>query len=465
MGAGGATLALPFLEYTQPRAARAASAGPKRLLLVLHNMGTRLSDWAKPLGGQDALGEVDFELGEIMTPLAPHRERCVWLWGVDNKIPPVCKSNGHDASNRTLFTAQPFSTALTASGELIPREEQQASDAHAAGPSLDQVLGERLQTDHPFRSINLTPNRKGGATGYLFAGKDDPVYSYNNPAEALDVYFPPVTNDQEAARLERERKLSVLDAVHGNFNELRARVGREDKARLDAHADKLRDLERRIQNFRDCSRPDLGAAGSLDARVTTGMHQDLLVAGLSCDIAPVGSIIQGDELSEMSYVDADGVTRPYVPAGYDNWHDLVHRGGKVDDGNGGTFTEPGLIAGFKWHTQQFADLLTKMDAVDEGDGTLLDNTLVLWASMFGNGAGHNNRKLHLVLAGNIGAGGQLGRCLKYAAGDATKPNDFGHSNYHINHLYVSILRAFGFDDETFGFYTSDMTPGPLPYLV
>lgn len=465
IGAGGASLALPFLESTGVPVVQAASQGPKRLIVVLHNMGTRLNEWAQPLGGQDATGSVDFEFGRILSPLEPIRDKCLYLWGVDNKIPPICKSNGHNASNRTIFTAQPFSSALTSDGSLIPRSSQEVSDSHAAGPSIDQVLGERLQDGHPHKSVNLVAGGRGGETGYLFAGKDDPLHSHHNPIEALDTYIPVQDDDAQAAAAERARRLSVLDAVRGNFNELKARVGRDDATRLEAHADKLRDLENRIQSFRECGRPAISSSNELGAFDTIGVQQDLLVQALSCDIAPVGSLIINDDFDGRSYRDASGDDRPYVPSGYDNWHDLVHRGGTVDDGKGGVVSEEGLIEGFRWHSERFVDLVQKLDAVDEGAGTMLDNTLVLWASMFGNGAGHNNRKLHLVLAGNAGAGIQMGRCLKYAEGDALHPNDWGKSDHHINHLYVSILRAFGFEEQRFGYYAEGMTDGGLLHLL
>ncbi len=460
VGAGGATLALPFLEAVSPRLARATPAAPKRLVVVLHNMGTRLDEWAQP-----GASETDFSLGKIMQPMEPYRERALWLWGVDNRLTSLCKSNGHNASNRTLLTCHLFSSAFDSDGALISRDAQEVNDSHAAGASIDHVVGTRLQTDHPFSTVSLQSGGSRGASRYLYAGKDDPIDSYHDPAEALDVYFPAADADQMAAATERMRRQSVLDAVLGNFNELRSTVGVEDRARLDAHADKLRDLEQRITSVRDCSRPSLSSPQELSADRTNSLQQDLLVAALSCDLAPVGTLLQGDNFDNMTYRNGAGAELPFTPSSYDNWHDLVHRGANVDDGSGGTYTEEGLYEGFRWHTEQFVQLLDKMDAVDEGEGTMLDSTLVLWVSMFGNGSGHNNRKLHLVLAGNAGAGVEMGRCLQYAPGNAQDTQDWTNSDHSTSQLMVSVLRAFGFEDQTFGYQADWVSPGGLPGLL
>ena len=104
-GAGGLALTLPFLEmFSAPAIAQATT--PKRFILFFHHQGTILRHWAQP-----GSSETNFTLGEIMTPLEPWRDRCLWLYGVDNKVAPLNRSNGHNSSARTCVTAQLYSTS------------------------------------------------------------------------------------------------------------------------------------------------------------------------------------------------------------------------------------------------------------------------------------------------------------------------------------------------------------------
>ena len=105
---------------------------------------------------------------------------------------------------------------------------------------------------------------------------------------------------------------------------------------------------------------------------------------------------------------------------------------------------------------------TEANAIDEtpeDNGSMLDNTCVLWMSEFGNGSGHNTRKLHTVMAGNVG-GAQMGRCIPYATG-----GDYEDSPASHNQIFVSLLNAFGFGDTQFGWYDGNVATGALSGLA
>lgn len=452
LGTGGVALTLPFLDAFQ-NVAKAAPPGPKRFILFYHSQGTILRHSAIP-GASDT----DFSLGQIMTPLEPWRDRCLFLYGVDNKISGLNRSNGHSSSTRTCLTANVYSSALDGSGQLIPTDAQPDVEGHASGPSIDQVLAGRLLGSQPYSSVDLSVASDNGRL--LYAGKDDPVTSEPDPQKAFDRFFASSTaSEDELARL-RLRKLSVLDAVQENFGRLRQRVGRDDKARLDAHAEKIRSIETSIENAKVCETPTMNLPTDFNYQVDEGVSSpvqlDLLTMAMSCDLAPVGTMVFGNGHDPaFSGITAEG--QP-LSAGYDNWHAMVHEGRGLDAGGGNTYDAPGLIRGYQWYTEQFAGLLDRLSNTPDETGTLLDSTCVLWMSEFGDGVGHNNNKLHIVMAGNTGF--EMGRCLKLGDGGPYSP-----SPHCTNQVFVSLLRGFGFGDETFGWQDAEgVTPGPIPGL-
>jgi hypothetical protein len=120
---------------------------------------------------------------------------------------------------------------------------------------------------------------------------------------------------------------------------------------------------------------------------------------------------------------------------------------------------PGLLAGFRFYAEQFARLLTKLQSFETSAGTLLDETMVMWTSEFGNGYGHNTQRIPFLFRGNCPSGG-TGRFLQRGA-----PGTWADGPYTQNHVYTSVLRAFGFEDARFGRQGLDYDDsGALPGL-
>jgi len=125
--------------------------------------------------------------------------------------------------------------------------------------------------------------------------------------------------------------------------------------------------------------------------------------------------------------------------------------------------EPGLVVGFRWYCEQLAALLSALDARVDVDGeNLLDTSLVLWVSEFGNGTGHNTNKIPYALIGNAG-GLQMGRYLDYMNGGPDDP--YSPSEFSSNQFLVSLLRMFGGNDLTFGLTDPSLPEGGLPGLL
>lgn len=438
-GALGITAALPFLDLFGPRA-HASGRGPKRLVLIHHPQGVVMNQWL-PTGTRD-----DFSLPRLLAPFERHRHRMTVVAGLDNFASRLNHAgNGHERANTTHLTGAPCA----------------ADDRRlASAPSFDQVLADRIYDDRPYRSIDLAigGGRDGTVTsGRQFSAARTPLTLVASPQMALDRLFP--ERDDGGASRRRERRASVLDGALQQFGALRPRLGHADRQRLDAHAEMLRDLERRVTEEVDevCGRPSVALPGGYDWRidddVTAPVQFDILATALACGLTRVGSLFftTGHD-PEFPWLSVGG--GPVVDkARYDNWHQMVHDGRE----------EEGLVKGFEWYAQQTALLLdTLAERVDEDGDNLLDTSLVVFTSEFGNGAGHNTRKIPFVLFGTLGEA-PMGRFLDYMNGGADA--NWSTSEFSCNQLYTSILRAFGERDSHFGHTGDEVPQGPLPGLL
>ncbi|MEM6994812.1 MAG: DUF1552 domain-containing protein [Myxococcota bacterium] len=493
LGAGGITFALPMLEYFMPRTARASDGAPCRFIAVSHHQGTVHSRWT-PAGT-----ETDFVLPELLAACEPFRDRLLVIAGLDNRVAPLnTEADGHSSCDSSLWTHEVFSENIDGSGGVVG--SGQAGFGGHGGPSIDQYLAAQIGASAPFTSIDLAIGNFGDAPlevqsvdSLKFArDRDQPVSAIVDPRLTFDYLFSdPGLTDPEALEALRERRLSVLDAVQENFADMRARVGAQDRIRLEAHADHVRSIEMRLADLPQCdaATPTLPAGYNQhrDDDVSAPIQVDLMVLAMACGLSNVGT---------LNFTDGHGPTFPWVedpqpivpppPAdwngdpntmppdnGYTEWHDMVHRGLNEDEQAvaAGLSPEPGLIAGMRWYSETFAYLLERLAATPAAEGgSLLDTTLVTWLSEFGNGGWHAPRRLPAVVAGSMGPRVPMGRFL-----DWENPSDWGTGAYCTGQLFTSILRAFGLQDESFGrtgsysltnsfgdVITAELPTGPLP---
>jgi len=445
-GLGAGALSIPFLEAAiRPARATTGLTLPKRLIVVHHQQGTVLSEWA-PSGS-----ETNFTLPTLTEPLAPFQDRALFVAGVDNRIPPFnTTGNGHDNANFSMLTAMPFL-------------DQQAAVLTAGGPSVEQVIADRISTTTPFRRLDFGVG--GGTSGggligssFLFHGAGDPVAMTNDPNRMFATLFADASLSEAEVAALRSRRGTVLGAVQQSFDALRPRLDRDDRTRLDAHREKLIELESRVTSESgECTAPTLDLPGDydygFDDDISTPIMTDLMVEALACDKTRVATMtfVNGHDPT-FPWLDVGG--EPVVPTGlYDGWHGMVHDGRH----------EPGLVVGFHWYCEQLAALLSALDARVDTDGeNLLDTSLVLWVTEFGNGTGHNTNKIPYVLIGNAG-GLQMGRYLDYMNGGPDDP--WSPSDFSSNQFLVSLLRMFGGTDQTFGLTDPTLPEGGLPGLL
>jgi hypothetical protein len=220
----------------------------------------------------------------------------------------------------------------------------------------------------------------------------------------------------------------------------------EDRTRLEQHVARIDELDRTLATRPSGLMPAAGCRkvdpmlpasyrASDEAQENLGSRAQIqnAVLALACDLTRVVTI---------QYTDYHGPTFDWLGLPLTgNWHDRVHS-------HGGDNPEA-MASAFEWYGAECAFLLSQLGSVNEGSGTLLDNTLVLWLSEFGDGGTHDTRNLPVVLAGGLGGRLKTGRHLAFG----------GRSH---NDLHTTILNLFGGSDQSFGYAGAEFNQGPLP---
>lgn len=475
--AAGLCVALPFLEATHGDL-WAADGKAKRFIVFFshggtitsrHNSGSKGDPWKEgawsmlDLWAPGDEGSTLAVLGEEMSPLEDYKEYLTLLRGVDDAAGLKQGDYGghHGCSNATVLTC-----ADTTSG---------GDDAKALGPSIDQVLAPRLAADvpTPFSSIDLMlDGHNYGEPLYNTAGEQ--VSTEKDPAGAFDRLFKDVAETSsgptpEQLKIRAQRK-SVLDGVSAELAALNGRVSAADRHLLDAHAEHIRSLEKKLEglaNLAACTKPDVGGApvykgyGSYTGegvKAAAPILVDILVHALRCGLTSVATFQIADILT------------PWLPQPYttDLGHSLGHAGLEV--GPKGTEADrladwrATILANRNWRMEMLARLLEGLKSTPEGDATMLDNSVVLFTSEFACGGAHSPRDIPVLLAGKAGGRWAGARYVNYNKLAKSDPSQSEYeTDVSLHNVYTSIVRAFGYDDAHFGNDTA-YKKGPLAEL-
>ena len=425
-GLGGACLALPFLEIMggcDPRpsvAQQFRGEAPKRFVVFWTPNGTIMENW-RPKGSEHA-----FTLSPILAPLEAHKADIVVLDGVDALSAYKGPGDAHQKGTGQSLTC----TELQEGG--FPGDDG-LSAGWADGISVDQAIADAIGGATKFRSLELGVYAAGSNVGsrISYRGPAQPIPPENDPQAAFTRIFSDITSDPELqARKVAERHL-VLDAVAADYHRLLPKLGAADRVKLEAHLSAVRDIEMRLDSEAAvggiCVKPDLGEVpdplkvGNIPA---TGLLQmDLLAMSLACDLTRVASIMWTNSASAKPF--------PWlsIPEGH---HELAHRGDNDID------AQQKLTKINTWYAEQFAYLVAKLKSMPEGDGSVLDNTLLVWVNEHSRGNNHDRHAIPYVLAGKAGGAVTPGRYLQVS-------DDVPHSN-----LWVGCMNAMGLDVSTFG---------------
>jgi hypothetical protein len=394
----GVSLALPWME-SLASASTVAAGPPVRMAFLFVPNGVHLPDWTPSTAGYG------FRLPYILEPLRDVQNDLLVLSGLTHD---KGRANGDGAGDH----------ARSASVFLTGAQPRKTSGSNIrSGVSVDQVAAKQIGHHTRFASLELGCEKGRGAgncdSGYScaysssisWAGEATPLGKEVDPKLIFQRLF---ANQKptESARAASERdalRKSILDYVADDAKQLQQRLGRTDQRKLDEYLTGIREIERRME----ISGEPMDDSSVVDYPVPPGIPSEYREhLRLMCDLMVLAFQTDSTRIATFMFADA-GSNRAYrqidVPDGH---HDLSHHGG-----------DPKKHAKIRrinrFHVEQLAYLLGRLKAVREGDGTLLDHSMIVYGSGLSDGNRHNNENLPILLAGRGGGSIDAGRHLVY----------------------------------------------------
>jgi len=437
----GASLALPLLDSMVPAQTpvnRTAAAGRTRLACIemVHGAagstgeGSAKHYWAPAQEGRD------FEWSQSLEPLAPFREYVTVVSDTDLN-PATAWSAAEEGADHFRSSA----VYLTAAHPKMT----EGSDYYV-GTSIDQIYAQKFGQDTPLPSIQLCIEMvdASGACDYGYACVYADTISWASPTEPLPMTLDPRmafenlfgeggTPEERAARLKTNR--SILDWVSRDVNRLKRGLGPSDRSRLDAYLEDVREVERRIQRIekynssgeaRALPAAPLGVPDSYEEHLK--LMFDLQVLAFMTDTTRISALKMSRDVSGRVWPES-GVKTPF--------HPCSHHG-----------ENPAKVAEFaklnRYHVSLVPYFLEKLKNTPDGDGNLLDHSMVLYGSPMGDGNVHNHKRVPLFLAGH--ANGQLKGNVHVRTKDGTP----------MASVLLTMLHKLGVDAPSFGDSTGEI---------
>jgi len=422
----GTALALPLLDAMVPASTAFAQSGaaPRtRFGAIYFPHGATMSRWTPTDAGKD------FTFSEILQPLAPFRDQ---INIISNLSHPLAYGPGGATGNHNRSSAAYLSGAKAQSGAQ-PR----------LGITLDQIVAKALGQGTPLPSLELMIEETSLSCGeglscayrntISWQNEISPLPMQNNPQVVFEQLFGDgATPEQRDAR--RSQSLSLLDSVTEQIATLDRQLPAADRARLDNFLTDVREIERRIEQAAAKVTADIAVPGKPsgipdDVDEHIRLMYDLQVLAWQTEITRVSTFLLAKELSGAVY--PKSTVR-------DSFHTLSHHSNNED--NKARFA---LIN--RYHVGLFAYFLDKLNSIPDGEGTLLDNSLIMYGSGMSDGNSHNHDPLPMVLAGR--AGGRLEGNRHLLNPDST----------NMSNLMVAVLEKLGIEQNSFGDSTAHMT--------
>ena len=418
----GAGLGLgPFLgnAYAQE------SGAPKRLavLTLPHGRTTTVDEWGGTGTGSD------FTFNELLSPLEPLKDRIVLIEGL----------NATDEGDGGSHT-RPMQNIMSGAASL--------GDSQHGGASFDHVVADHIQGPAPFHSIQLGVQVGGGSGsgwGISAAGPSATLPTEQDPRVSFERLFAEAAAGGDTAAIDRMRheRRSVIDYVRSRLRTMESRIASEERYKMQAHLEAIRSIETRLDGTAStggaCMPPDvptgLDATDIANGPEVARLQLDIITAAFACDLTRVASLTWGNGLGN------DGL-KGFIPDG--DYHKQA------------TQSRPAWKA--CWTDifgNYFGAFINRLAEIPEGDGTVLDNTLVVFVGPHN----HGTENVPFFIAGNAG-GLQTGRRLVFGEKDGRA----WRNGAFLNDVWVSILHLMGMTDrETFG--DPEYCTGPLSELA
>lgn len=387
LGVGSAgVLGLPLLS---PERSSAAVEAPQRLLLVFTPNGTVPNSYWPAAG----LSDTDFTLNTIMEPLTQFRDKLLILKGLRLAVSEVGPGGPHQKGVGGLFT-----NADLQEGNFVDGDGSKSGWAN--GPSLDQEAARYIGQGSYLQSLELgvrvSENEVRARISY--AGPGAPMPPVNSPLVAYQRLFSQfLSSEPELVG----RRLSVLDSVKRQYDVLSPQLSQRDQQKLEQHMDLVRGLERRMGIAVDatCSRPEAPPDWAEDDEETMpdigGTQMKLLATAFACDLTRVASLQISSAVNSIRY--------PWLGSN-GSGHTLSHSSDAASQAE--------IVLREQWAAEQIAGLMSELAAIPEGDGTVLDHTLIVWGNELGWGTTHTHDDIPFLLAGGA-PGIRTGRYLQY----------------------------------------------------
>ncbi|GMV95180.1 MAG: hypothetical protein AMXMBFR82_49580 [Candidatus Hydrogenedentota bacterium] len=436
----GAALALPVLDAMAPfRASATAPTAkpPVRMACLYFPNGVWQESWIPEQTGRD------FTLPYALEPLQDLRDSINIFSGLDKAASQ--QGDGHYAKTANFLTGEPVTKTT-------------GKDISAGGISMDQLAAQRLGhlTPLPSLELGIDPVISGidSNVGYTrlygsyisWRSANVPVAKEINPRFVYERLFGDKDETGREVRAERREDFqSILDLALDDAKRLRSRLGRDDQVKIDEYLESVRAVEKRIEfslqpdprDWKPSEAPTIPSAPDqkipADFREHVKLMLDLMVLAFQTDSTRI--------LSFMFANDVSGRNFSFLPGVSGGHHDMSHHENKEEK-----------IAQYReinrWHVEQYAYLLRRLRDIPEGDGSLLDNTMILFGSSISDGNRHDPNNLPILVAGK--AGGKLTTGQHVASPKATP----------LCNLYHTMLNSMDVKVDAFG----DST-GPIQVVL
>ena len=432
----GACIALPFLEaMALPGAGASANAkSPVRTAFLFMPNGVHPQHWTPEKMG------TDFDLTRQLLPLEKFKKDILVLGELMNKNSIFKGADGHYAKSASLLTCMPIKQTI---GDNIS----------SGGVSIDQIIASQVGQETLFPSLEYGLDRitTGVDINVGFTRLYGSSISWQSPSQPLSKEIDPRLAFDRLFRSfvpgvkikEDPWKQSVLDLIMDDAKTLKNNLGRSDQDKVSEYLESIRSVEKRISNSANKEKfaanitPDIRRElirvnqnideyvevyGGVDITEKTRLMLDIMALAFWSDASRVSSFMFGNSVSNRNFTFLDGVSG--------NHHSISHHMDKDD------LLEE-YIRITAWHVEQYAYFLDRLRSIKEGDKTLLDNSMALFASDLRDGNRHSPRNLPIVLAGNGGGKFKTGQNLNF------------EKETPLANLYLTMLHALNIEHDRF----------------
>ena len=425
----GVSIALPWMESLtaagEPAVAGAAAAAPPlRLAVLFAGNGFHSKEWwAEGSGGE-------MKLGKVLEPVADFREKMLLVKGLYNE--QARKGNIHSSQTGNLLSGAP----LASGGEI------------RSGTSFDQHLAQTYGRGTKVPSLVLGCEKSNPSVHKNYSMLYSSHISWSSPSTPtpLEIY-PALAFDRLFKDEAHAGDVSVLDAVLETADDLRRKISVADRRKLDEYLDSVRDVEARIeaagkkgelQGWRPAiEKPDIPRpADGIPQDIAEHMRLmcDILVLAFQTDTTRIVTLKLNNDHSALRFPNLPRTDNPSQGIDYMIHHLLSHSDGA-----------DWLVVN-RFFMEQMAHVARRLDAIQEGERTALDNSMVLMCSSMMAGAKHDNDQLPMVMLGRAGGTIETGRVLDYS----------GKPDRQMCRLYLSLMDKMGVRERTFGDATAPL---------